>query len=55
MSERGSWNPWPWVPAIVLAVAVVANVVLIRLALNNQDERVDRPAEVEPVGSDVRP
>jgi uncharacterized protein YpmS len=39
------FNIWPWVPVIILAVAVAANAVFITLAIQNAPERVDRVSE----------
>lgn len=48
-------NLWPLLPVFILGVTVVANILLIRLAINTDDERLPiepteqtaAPAEVE--------
>jgi hypothetical protein len=35
-----NFNPWPWMPPAVLIVVVIANIVLIHLALTSDDSLV---------------
>jgi|GEM_PF-6578276 len=42
---KRSWNPWPWVAPVVLTIVALANVLLIHLAIDGADERVDEPVE----------
>ncbi len=34
------FNPWPWVPPVVLLIVLLANIVLIHLALSVDDPLV---------------
>lgn len=45
MSDKKPFNIWPWIPAIVLSIVVVVNIVFINLAIEHRDVRVDQPGE----------
>lgn len=36
-----AFNPWPWVPPVVLLVMVVVNAILIYLAVTTEDRLVE--------------
>jgi hypothetical protein len=57
MSEQGSsgFNPWPWVPVVILGVVVLANIHLIRLAVSDPDPRVDLDEASEPIAPEKSP
>jgi len=44
------FNPWPWVPVGILVATVLANILLIRLATDTEDVRLDETADAAEPG-----